>query len=227
MHKQRVGIMVLGLALVAVTLVGCNKKDEVLATVGKDTVSLSQFNLALSNLPDQYKVLAMSFKGKRQILDNLVKKSLLVQEAEERGLGKDAGLKKRIADQQGKSREKLKSEIAELQRQLDVSDRQVYESFLVMELNNRLKQDSGADKEIGETDIQTYYDDYTNKLKMLNPAAKVPDIATVTDQIRAILAEENLIKALEKKNKVAVEEEKFSKLFGDASDTVIQDNTAK
>jgi len=62
---------------------------------------------------------------------------------------------------------------------------------------------------------------------MLNPAAKVPDIATVTDQIRAILAEENLIKALEKKNKVAVEEEKFSKLFGDASDTVIQDNTAK
>jgi vacuolar-type H+-ATPase catalytic subunit A/Vma1 len=131
---------------------------------------------------------------------------------------------------QTKSREKLKGEIAELQRQLDISDRQVYETLLVTELNNRLKQDSAADKEIGDTDIQAYYDDYANKLKLLNPAAKVPDITVVTGQIRAILAEEKLIKELEKKNKVAVEEERFQKLFGDAAaagDTVLQDNTVK
>jgi hypothetical protein len=222
MHKHRVGLVVAGLALAAMVLGGCGKKDEVLATVGHDTVTLSEFNLALSNLPEAYQPLAQSYKGKRQILDNLVKKRLLVQEAEERGLGKDAGLKKRISEQQAKSRERLQSAVAELQRQLALSDRQVYETNLVTELNSRLKTQSAEDKEIGETDIQAYYDDYAAKLKLLNPAAKVPDMAAVAGQIRAILGEENLLKALEKKNKVAVEEDRFQKLFGDATDTVIQ-----
>ncbi|NTV53051.1 MAG: hypothetical protein HGA76_08580 [Candidatus Firestonebacteria bacterium] len=226
MRKQWWGVAGVSLALVMVVLGACTKKDEVLATVGKNTVTLSEFNLALSNLPETYKVLTMTFKGKRQILDNLVKKSLLVQEAEERGLAKDAAIKKRVAEQQVKSREKLQSLIAELQHQLTVSDRQVYETILVTELNGRLKQESASDKEIGETDIEAYYEDYTHKLQTLNPAAKVPDIAVVTNQIRAILAEEKLIKALEKKSKVAVEEEKFQKLFGDTAEPVVQDNTA-
>jgi hypothetical protein len=218
--------MVAGLALAAVILGGCGKKDEVLATVGHTNVTLSEFNLALSNLPDAYQVLAASFKGKRQILDNLVKKSLLVQEAEARGLHKEAELKKRIAEQQAKSREKLQAEIAELRRQLEVSDQQIYETALVTELNNRLKQDSAADKDIADTDVEAYYEDYSNKLKALNPAAKVPDISVVTAQIRAILSEDKLIKALEKKSKVAVEEEKFEKLFGGTPEPAAPDNTA-
>ena len=171
--------------------------------------------------------MASNFKGKRQILDNLVKKSLLVQEAEERGLAKDKDLKKRIIEQQTQSRDRLKKQIEEFQRQLAVSDRQVYENILVTELNERLKKESTKDAEIGETDIQAYYEDYSKKLLMLNPAAKVPDIATVADQIRAILSEDKLIKFLEKKNKVAVEEERFQTLFGDAADSVVQDNAAQ
>jgi hypothetical protein len=62
---------------------------------------------------------------------------------------------------------------------------------------------------------------------LLNPAAKVPELATVSAQIRAILVEEKLIKDLEKKHKVAVEEEKFQKLFGDAADVTIQDSAGQ
>jgi hypothetical protein len=225
MRKQIVGgIIVMAVGLSALGMGGCNKKDEVLASVGKQKITLSEFNLALANLPDSYKVLATTFKGKRQILDNLVKKSLLVQDAEDRGLQKGGDLKKRIKELQTKSRGRIKQQMADLQRQLDNLDQQVYENVLLTELNSQLKKDSAGDKEIGDTDIQTYYEDYTRKLQLLNPAAKVPDISVVSGQIRAILVEEKLIKSLEKKCKVAVEEEKFQKLFGDATDVTIQDN---
>ncbi len=226
MRKQMMVLSLAAVGLTAVMMSGCGSKDEVLATVGDQTVTLSEYKLALANLPENYRVLATTTKGKRQILDNLVKKTLLVQDAEARGLAKDKELKKRIKDLQAKSRERLKMTIAELQHQLDLSDKQVYENVLLTELNTQLKKDSSADKDITDADIQTYYEDYAKKLQILNPAAKVPAVTTVAAQIRSILGEEKLIKALEKKNKVAVEEEKFQKLFGDANDVAIQDNTS-
>jgi len=230
------------LALVLVLVVGfvgsCGKKGssesvpvssgkvETLAQVGEQKITTSDLEQALSNLPESYRAVAMTTKGKRQILDNLIKKSLLVQEAQTRGYQNDEAVKNRIKEFQAQSVERIKQQIADLQKRLGSLDKQVYENVLLTELNDQLKQDTQSLKEIPDADVKGYYDDYVRKLKLLNPAAQAPTLTSVSDQIRAILVEEDLLKELEKKHKVTVQENTFRQRYaGDKDDVVIQDNS--
>lgn len=216
MALKKTGCLILALGMLAWVLAGCSKKEDLLAEVGPDKITNTDLVIALANLPENYKILAGSYKGKRQILDNLVKKSLLVQEAEVRGYQKEAAVKSRIKEYQKKSRAQLEKEMALLQERLAKIDRQVYESVLLTELNTRLKQDTQRQAAIPEADLQNYYDEYSRRLQILNPTAKIPPLAEVAAKIRAILVEEALLKDLEKKNKVSIKEELFRKLYGGA-----------
>lgn len=219
---------------------GCGKKDdtpavktsggkvETLAQVGAQKITTSDLEQALANLPESYRAVAMSAKGKRQILDNLIKKSLLIQEAQERGYQKSEVVQNRIKEFQTQSVDRLKEQIADLQKRLRTLDNQVYENVLLTELNDHLKQDATRLQQVEDDEVQSYYEDYVAKLKMLNPAARAPELATVSDKIRAILVEETLLKELEAKYKVSVEEELFRRRYtGEKDDVVIQDTSGR
>jgi hypothetical protein len=226
------------LVLLAVMTGSCAKKDsaaapgkpsgkvEQLAQVGNQKITTTDLEQALANLPESYRAVASTFKGKRQILDNLIKKSLLLQEAEDRGFEKDEAVKTKIKDFRLQSSERIKQQIADLQKRLTTLDRQVFENVLLTELNERLKQDTAQLKQIPDTQVQSYYDDYVRKLKLLNPAAVAPKLEAVSDKIRAILVEEQLLQDLEKKHKVAVQEDLFRQHYaGEKDDVTIQDST--
>jgi len=218
-------VLIVSMAIFISGIIGCGKKGErVLAIVGGRKITTTDFTRALKNLPENYKVLAESYKGKRKILDNLIKKELLLIEAERRGYHKDTELKKKINKMKEKSQKELDKRIAELQEERAFVERQVYENVLLNELNTRLKKEGLPGVEISEMDISEYYQDYARKLKILNPAARVPKMESVAKQIKAILVEEQLLRQLEKQSTVEIKETLFRELYGDENrDVVIED----
>jgi hypothetical protein len=199
-------------------------KSITLAVVGSEKITSADLEQALANLPESYRGVGDTEKGKRQILDNLVKKTLLVKEAEERGLQKLPEVKKRLAEYRAQASVRLKQEIADRQRRLAGLDRQVFDNVMLSELNTQLKADADRLKAVADPDIEAYYQEYVQKLKVLNPAAQAPTLAAVEEKIRAILVEEQLIKQLEQKYKVSVEEDAFRQRYGEkAADVTIQD----
>ena len=208
-------------------IVGCGKKGEkVLAIVGERRLTTNDFERALRNLPENYKILAESYKGKHKILDNLIKKELLVIEAQRREYHKDSTLKKKISEVKSKTRKEMDKQIAGLRDQRDFIEQQVYENIMLNELNTHLKKEGLAGVNISQADIAEYYADYARKLKILNPAAKVPKQKTVAKQIKAILVEEKLIKQLEKQSSVEIKETLFREIYGDENkDVIIEDAT--
>ncbi|MBN1594970.1 SurA N-terminal domain-containing protein [candidate division FCPU426 bacterium] len=208
-------------------ITGCGKKNEkTLAVVGGRKITTVDFNRALQNLPENYKILAESYKGKRKILENLVKKELLVIEAEKRDYSKDAEIKKRVEELVKRSKKEMDERIAMLADQRTSIERQVYENVLLSELNIHLKKEGLQGVEITPQEVSEYYQDYVRKLKILNPAAKVPKQETVAKQIKAILTEERLISNLEKAHSVEIKETMFKELYGDDTKDIVIDDAA-
>jgi peptidyl-prolyl cis-trans isomerase C len=66
------------------------KPTDVVATVDGQPVTRGEFDAAVARLPQQYKSLADTPQGRRQILDNLIVTRLLYQRAKAQGFDKDA-----------------------------------------------------------------------------------------------------------------------------------------
>jgi len=132
-------------------------------------------------------------------------------------------IKKKITEIQGKTQEELDKQILDIKSQQGYISRQVYENVLLNELNSNLKKEGLKGVEISESEVKEYFEDYARKLKILNPAAKVPKLKTVQKQIKAILVEEKLISRLEKDSSVEVKESRFREQYGDDNiDIVIE-----
>lgn len=230
---RTLGVLALGIGLGLTA--GCGPstgsgsgKTVVLAEVGGEKITSADLEQALSNLPETYRGVGDSEKGKRQILDNLIKKTLLVQEAKERGLQKRPEVKKRLSEFQTEAATRLKQEIEDRKHRLALLDRQVFDNVMLNELNTQLKDDRTRLQAVSDEQIDAYFQEYVKKLKVLNPAAQPPALNAVEDKIRAILVEEQLIKELEQKFKVSVQEEAFQARYGQgARDAVIEDNTGR
>ena len=203
---------------------GGEKKGEVLAEVGKDTITSTEFEAALANLPRSYRLLTVNYSGKRKILDNLVKKRLLVQEARRRGYHKLPGVKQKIEELKERSTARLRAEMRELKARLKRLDREAYENVLLQELNVRFNEEKAKSAEVSDVDVKNYYEDYVKKLKVLNPNAKIPRLKEVRDQIKAILVEEKLLQNLEKASDVQIHEDIFKRLYQEGKDVTIKES---
>jgi peptidyl-prolyl cis-trans isomerase C len=84
--KKYVAFLILLLPLLA-----CSKKQETkpLVTIDDDKVSLQQFNAELDKIPMNMKMLMASQAGKREFLDRLIERKLLLREAKKAGVEKD------------------------------------------------------------------------------------------------------------------------------------------
>ncbi len=81
-------------------LFACSKKEEgkTLATIDGDTITLQEFNSELDKIPMNMKMLVASQSGKKNFLDRMVVKKLLLKEAKKENIENEKEFKDRLAD---------------------------------------------------------------------------------------------------------------------------------
>jgi peptidyl-prolyl cis-trans isomerase C len=112
-------------------VVSCSKKESgtVLATIDGENISLEEFNKELDKIPANMKMLVATQTGKKNYLDRLIIKRLLLKEAK---------------------KEKVEGEKEFQDRLTDIRDQLLIESVL--------KKKITADAKITDEDLKKYYD---------------------------------------------------------------------
>ncbi len=90
---------VIGLCVV-LSLFACGKKDEgkVLATIDKDKITVEEFNKELDKIPMNMKMMVATQSGKKNYLDTLIAKKLLLREAAKSNVEQEKEFQTRLAD---------------------------------------------------------------------------------------------------------------------------------
>lgn len=85
---------------VALSLFACTKKDDgkVVATVNSEKITFVEFNKELDKIPMDMKMMVVSESGKKNFLDRMIVKKLLLAEAKKNNIGKDKEFQQRLAD---------------------------------------------------------------------------------------------------------------------------------
>ncbi|MCX5804938.1 MAG: peptidylprolyl isomerase [Proteobacteria bacterium] len=109
----------------------CSKKENgtTLVTIDNDSITLEEFNKELDKIPTNMKMLVATQTGKKNYLDRLIVKKLLLREAK---------------------KEKIDSEKEFQDRLIDIKDQLLIESVLKKRLN--------SDTSITDADLKKYYD---------------------------------------------------------------------
>ncbi|MDA8412583.1 MAG: peptidylprolyl isomerase [Desulfobacteraceae bacterium] len=136
-------------ALCAAVLFGCQggtpsgdtkadakKEGQVLAEVNGGTITTADFNRELKNLPEYLKAMADTPEGRKEMLDTMVIRELILQQATKDGLDKGADLE-----------DKLK----------DLKKRLIVEAFL--------KKKVETESQVSDADLQKFYDQNKEKFK--------------------------------------------------------------
>ena len=122
----------------ALLVVSCAKKDDgkVLATIDDQKITLQEFNKELDKIPMNMKMLVASESGKKNYLDRLVVKKLLLKEA---------------------SKDKIESDKEFQERVNDIKEQLLIESLL--------KKKITAQTQMTEDDLKKYYDEHKEDFK--------------------------------------------------------------
>ncbi len=84
----------------ALCLFACDKKDEgkVLVTINNDKITMTEFNKELDKIPMNMKMMVASESGKKNYLDRLIVKKLLLGEAAKMNIESDKDFQNKVAD---------------------------------------------------------------------------------------------------------------------------------
>lgn len=124
--------------LLLLPLIACSKKDEgkVLVTIDGDKLTVQEFNKELDKIPVNMKMLVATQTGKRNFLDRIVIKKLLLKEA--------------------------KKEDIENQKEFQDRFNDIKEQLLIESL---LKKKVTTEAKLGDEDLQKYYDAKKDEFK--------------------------------------------------------------
>jgi peptidyl-prolyl cis-trans isomerase C len=122
----------------ALLVISCAKKDDgkVLATIDNEKITLQEFNKELDKIPMNMKMLVASESGKKNYLDRLVVKKLLLKEA---------------------SKAKIESDKEFQDRVNDIKEQLIIEALL--------KKRISADTQMSEDALKKYYDEHKEEFK--------------------------------------------------------------
>jgi peptidyl-prolyl cis-trans isomerase C len=112
------------------------KEGQVLAEVNGGSITTGDFNRELKNLPEYLKTMADSPEGRKEMLDTMVIRELILQQASKDGLDKGAEIE-----------EKMK----------DLKKRLIVESFL--------KKKVETESQVSDADLQKFYEQNKEKFK--------------------------------------------------------------
>ena len=122
----------------AFSLFACKKEDDskVLVTINEDKITMTEFNKELDKIPMNMKMMVATESGKKNFLDRLIIKKLLLKEAEKNNIEQDKEFQNRLTE---------------------IKEQLVIESLLKKKLT------SGAN--ITDEALQKYYDDNKEKFR--------------------------------------------------------------
>jgi peptidyl-prolyl cis-trans isomerase C len=112
------------------------KEGQVLAEVNGSSITTGDFNRELKNLPEYLKAMADTPEGRKEMLDTMVIRELILQQATKDGLDKSADIE-----------EKMK----------DLKKRLIVESFL--------KKKVESESQVSDADLQKFYEQNKEKFK--------------------------------------------------------------
>ena len=174
MMKQA-ALIIFAVFLTALFAGGCGRADDpVVATVNGEAITLEQ-------LRAQYRVLrsvrpAQEFdKATRdQLLDQMVRQELLVQEARARGLDRDPSLVAAIDGQRERLKKELQEQIRDAQAQLDQLDGAVRSKALIDALVLEFEREHRP----SPAEVEAYYRSQAERGQTLPPLEQVrPQVA--------------------------------------------------
>jgi peptidyl-prolyl cis-trans isomerase C len=138
-HYLRITITIVAISMLALT--GCgkqgakseSKKDTsaVLATVNGSDITLKQFDNELKNLPPQLQPMAQSPEGRKELLESMIIREIVYQDAQKQGLEKSPEFTERMDEVKKKLlvemdlKKKLEAEIKLTDEEL----KKVYEQY--------------------------------------------------------------------------------------------------
>jgi len=122
----------------ALLVVSCAKKDDgkILATINGQNITLQEFNKELDKIPMNMKMLVASESGKKNYLERLIVKKLLLNEA---------------------SKEKIESDREFQERVNDIREQLLIEALL--------KKKITAQTQMSEEDLKKYYEEHKEDFK--------------------------------------------------------------
>lgn len=122
----------------ALLVISCAKKEDgkALATIDGDKITLQEFNKELDKIPMNMKMLVASESGKKNYLDRLIVKKLLLREASKAKIESDKEFQERVND--------------------------IKEQLLIETL---LKKKITADTQMSEDDLKKYYEEHKEEFK--------------------------------------------------------------
>jgi len=112
------------------------KEGQVLADVNGGSITTGDFNRELKNLPEYLKAMAETPEGRKEMLDTMIIRELILQQATKDGLDKSADIE-----------EKMK----------DLKKRLIVESFL--------KKKVETESQVSDADLQKFYEQNKEKFK--------------------------------------------------------------
>lgn len=140
---------IIAAALCAATLFGCQggtsssgsksevkKEGQVLAEVNSGSITTGDFSRELKNLPEYLKAMAATPEGRKEMLDTMIIRELILQQASKDGLDKSPEVEEKLQD---------------------LRKRLVVESFL--------KKKVEAESQLSDADLQKFYDQNKDKFK--------------------------------------------------------------
>jgi peptidyl-prolyl cis-trans isomerase C len=126
------------LLILLLPLFACAKKEDgkVIASIDGEKITLQQFNTELDKIPMNMKMLVASQSGKKDFLDRLIVKRLLLKEAKKDNIEKDKEFQDRLSD---------------------IREQLIIESLL--------KRKVTAESKFSDEDLQKYYDVHKEEFK--------------------------------------------------------------
>lgn len=197
--KKTAVLTILSATLCAAALTGCKgktetgtatapvkKQGEVIAEVNGDTITTGDFQKELENLPPYLKPMADTAEGKKELLDTMVVRELILQQARKDGLDKspevaakleelkkrvvvEAFLKKKVEENASVSDEEMKKFYEENKEKFK-SGAQVHASHILM------KSEEEARKVLKELKDGGNFEELARKHSIDSAAAKGGDL---------------------------------------------------
>ncbi len=207
--------LVIGSSLLAlvVAATGCNKVSDgaVLAHVNRGTITSSDFKKQVEELqPQMQQAVINDPKARREFLDDLIGIELVIQEAKQQGLDKNAEYKKR--------QEMLKKELEH--RMQEDAKNELFNTVLKKEIGDKLAKIVPPT----DQDVREYYN--TNKDKIAQAVGKQVSLKEIEPQLKLRIMQEKrrdlyveYARGLREKAKIAVDDKALDAVVSDMSRT--------
>jgi len=198
-------IFIAALALVLIAAVGCDisKKGNVVATVNGQVITSDELDAEMDNIPSQYKMFMMNAEGKKRILDSMITRELVIQEADKEGLTKNPEIQAKIKEYEDEMKRDIETQIISLKKQLEKLSDTAKKEVLINEV---LKNKDYKDVQVSDKEIQDGYSQYVKSAKAQDPNAQVKPLSAVKDQVKLSVAREKWLDALKATAKININE---------------------